>query len=194
MALTAKDVMARDVLNVPQGMDLRDLAKLFLEKGFTGAPVVDDLGNLVGVVSQTDLLYYHLSRDDELVLPAGFYETAKIEGHRLPKGFQIEDVNSGRVVDVMTPVVHAVVETADLPAVARVLTSKHIHRVIVRRGRQAVGVISALDLLRALPWDRTARRPVAKRTTKKAAKPRRAGKAKAKAKPKSKAPKVRRTA
>lgn len=164
MVRTAKDVMSRDVVCVPQDMDLRDLAKLFLEKGFTGAPVVDRDGELVGVVSQTDLLYYQLTRDDELVLPTDFYDSARIEGHRVPqKGFQIEDVNSGRVEDVMTPVVHAVAETTDVRTIARSMTTKHIHRLIVRRGNKAVGIISALDLLRGLPWDAAMRpRAVAK--------------------------------
>lgn len=150
MTRTAKDVMSPDPVCVPRDMDLRDLAKLFLEKGFTGAPVVDGRGELVGVISQTDLLYYHLTRDDELVLSSDFYAAAKIEGRTMPRGFQVEDVNTGCVEDVMTPVVHAVDETTPLASVARMMTTKHIHRVIVRRGRRAVGIISALDLLRAV--------------------------------------------
>lgn len=150
MARSASEIMSRDVVCVSREMDLRDLAKLFLEKGFTGAPVVDGDGDLVGVVSQTDLLYYHLTRDDELVATSDFYASAKIEGRHLPKGFQVEDVNTGRVEDVMTPVVHAVPESAEVPAIARMMVSKHIHRVIVRRGRKAVGIISALDVLRTL--------------------------------------------
>ena len=150
MAGTAKDIMSPDPVCVPRDMDLRDLAKLFLEKGFTGAPVVDARGDLVGVISQTDLLYYHLTRDDELVLSSDFYASAKIEGRTMPRGFQIEDVNTGRVEDVMTPVVHAVDESSTVGNVARMMTTKHIHRVIVRRGRRAVGIISALDVLRSL--------------------------------------------
>jgi CBS domain-containing protein len=150
MDLTAKNIMSKNVVCVPRRMDLRDLAKLFLEKGFTGAPVVDEQGNLAGVISQTDLLYYQLTRDDELKLDNDFYASVKVEGRHLPSGYQIEDLNTGRVEDIMTPVVHSVREGADLVAVARMMTRKHIHRVIVRRGRKAVGIISALDLLRVL--------------------------------------------
>ena len=55
-----------------------------------------------------------------------------------------------RVGDVMTPLVHAVSADATVDAVARLMTRKHIHRVIVRSGRRAAGVISALDVLRAM--------------------------------------------
>lgn len=149
MSVTAREIMSADVVSVPQDMDLRDLSKLFLKKGFTGAPVVDARGDLVGVISQTDLVYYNLTRGDELVDESHFYQTARVEGRHLPRGFQIVDFNSGRVADIMTPAVHAVSERAGLATISRMMTSKHIHRVIVKRGRKPVGVISALDLLRA---------------------------------------------
>jgi len=148
MKYTARDIMIKDVICVPQDMDLRDLARLFLEKGITGAPVLDGEGNLAGVISQTDLLYYQLTRGDELTLESDFYHTVKVEGRHLPAGFQVEDANVQSVADVMTPVVHSVLETADLEAVARMMTRKHIHRVIVRSGRKVAGIITAIDVLK----------------------------------------------
>lgn len=149
MEQVARDIMSKRVVSVRDDMDLRDLAKLFLEKGISGAPVVDGAERLVGVVSQTDLIYYSLTRDDELVFDTDYYHAARVEGSHVPSGFQFEDCNTGCVADVMTPVVHSVTEGASLESVARMMTRKHIHRVIVRRGRKVSGVISALDLLKA---------------------------------------------
>ncbi len=148
MLYRAGDVMVRDVICVQSSMELRDLAKLFLDRGISGAPVVDPEGNLVGVISQRDLLFYNLTRDDELILDSDFYHRVRMEGRHVPAGFQIEDTNTGRVSDVMTPVVHAVSEKASVDSIARLMTRKHIHRVIVRRGRKVAGIISALDVLR----------------------------------------------
>jgi CBS domain-containing protein len=148
MPYLARDVMRSNVITVPSSMDLRDLAKLFLEKGITGAPVVDDDGSLAGVISQTDLIYYNLTRDDQLTMDSQFYQSARVEGRHIPTGFQIEDCNTGVVADAMTPVVHSVTETASVESVARLMTRKHIHRVIVRKGRKVAGIISALDVLR----------------------------------------------
>jgi CBS domain-containing protein len=72
-----------------------------------------------------------------------------MEGRHVPAGFQIEDTNTGVVADVMTPLVHSVGERASLDSVVRMMTGKHIHRVVVRRGRKVTGIISALDVLRA---------------------------------------------
>jgi CBS domain-containing protein len=148
MSYLARDIMSRDVITVPASLDLRDLARLFLEKGITGAPVVDDSGKLAGVISQTDLIYYNMCRDDELTLDSHFYQTARVEGHHIPRGFQIEDCNTGCVADVMTPVVHSVTERASVDSVARLMTRQPIHRVIVRKGMKVSGIISALDVLR----------------------------------------------
>ena len=148
MDVLARDIMNPNVISVPASMDLRDLAKLFLDKGITGSPVVDGDGNLTGVVSQTDLVYYNLTRDDELVLDSHFYQAARMEGRHIPTGFQIEDCNTGCVADVMTPVVHSVTERAGIAAVSRLMVRNRIHRVIVRKGRKVTGIISAIDVMR----------------------------------------------
>ncbi len=168
MGFVAGDIMKREVICVPTDMDLRDLAKLFLQKGITGAPVVDCDGNLEGVISQTDLLYYSLTRDDELVMDSHFYHAVRVEGGHLPKGFQIEDVNTGCVSDAMTPVVHSCTERASVESISRMMMRKHIHRVIVRKGRKVAGIISALDILgtvarRPTPTKAPPRRRAAKR-------------------------------
>jgi len=144
--------------------------------------VIDRDGDICGVISQTDLLYYQLTRDDELVLPSDFYQSARVEGRPLSKGFQIEDVNTATVEEVMTPVVHAVLGTTPVAAVAKLMTQRHIHRVIVRSGMKVAGIISALDVLRVFGGTdlrRTARTRVG-------------GKPKAKARPKIKAARTRR--
>ena len=147
---TATDVMSRDVICVPEDMELRELTRLFLDRGITGAPVLNRQGDLVGVISQHDLLYYSLTRGDELRLDTDFYQTVRVDGRRLPQGFQVEDANSGRVSDVMTPVVHAVSARTPVARVARLMTREHIHRVIVTQGRKVSGIISAVDLLKVL--------------------------------------------
>jgi CBS domain-containing protein len=169
---TAADIMTKNVICVAKDADLRDLGKLFLAKGITGAPVIDSDGDICGVISQTDLLYYQLTRDDELVLPSDFYQSARVEGRPLAKGFQIEDVNTATVEEVMTPVVHSVLPEMPVTAIAKLMTQRHIHRVIVRREMKVVGIISALDVLRVF---RGAAQP-------KVARPKSAPKPKAKAK------------
>jgi len=169
----ASEIMSTDVICVPEEMDLRDLTKLFLQKGITGAPVVDRHGDLQGVISQTDLLYYSLTRDDELKMESDFYQSVRVEGRHLPQGFQIEDVNTGKVGDVMTPVVYSVTEKATVEFVSKMMMRNHIHRVIVRNGRKVTGIISALDVLRMVATSNNSATKAKKKSNKKTKKARR---------------------
>ena len=146
----AEDIMSPNVLCVFADMDLRDLMKLLLDRRITGAPVTTPAGTLRGVVSQSDLLRYNISRDDELVMESDFYGTARVEGRYLPRGFQIEDANTATVSDVMTPVVHKVKPSTPVEEVARMMRRKHVHRVIVEDEGKVAGIISALDVLAVL--------------------------------------------
>ncbi len=54
MTLKVKDVMTRKVICVAKNQRLSDAAGLFLEKGISGAPVIDEHGRCVGVLSAID--------------------------------------------------------------------------------------------------------------------------------------------
>ena len=52
------------------------------------------------------------------------------------------------VRDVMTPVVHQVPDSAPVAEAARIMIEHHIHRLVVTKGREPVGIITSMDLLR----------------------------------------------
>jgi CBS domain-containing protein len=56
MTLYAADVMIKDVVTVAESMPLKELANMFKERKITGAPVVNNQGELVGVISETDVI------------------------------------------------------------------------------------------------------------------------------------------
>lgn len=58
---TIDQVMVKDVVTVPPTATVKDVAKILSEKEFHALPVVDD-GNLVGIVTTTDLLNYLLKQ------------------------------------------------------------------------------------------------------------------------------------
>ena len=90
--------------------------------------VISNHPDLKSVAEQFGIEFQNLSRDDELVLDTDFYANVRVEGKPLRSGFQIEDVNTGKVEEVMTPVVHSVTETTSVEAVARMMIREHIHR------------------------------------------------------------------
>ncbi len=54
--MLARDIMTTPVVTVTADMSIRDLAKILTEKGISGAPVVDNSGRVVGIVSEADVI------------------------------------------------------------------------------------------------------------------------------------------
>jgi|SRR5579875_123582 CBS domain-containing protein len=76
-ALTAGDLMTRDVISLPVEMPLRDAARLLRQAQVSGAPVVDQQGRCVGVLSAADFLRWaeQEKRDaKEVPIPACPYQ------------------------------------------------------------------------------------------------------------------------
>lgn len=126
--LLARDVMCTAVVKVREDLPVGELIDLFQQEHVHGAPVVDDGDELVGFVSQEDVLF-------------GMMGSAGGEG---------EGSDSPRVSDIMTsPAVFATEQTS-LADVCRIMWQLRIHHVpIVRQGR-VTGIVSTLDVSRVV--------------------------------------------
>lgn len=150
--ITAADLMNPDVLTVPDDMPVRELARFLVDNDITGAPVEDDAGHLVGVVSVFDIarLVGEDGDDFELDDPE---DTAAGNGATDPDGLDEEaddedgDDDDLLVEDIMTPAVWTVSEDATVPEVASLMLKEHLHRLVVVREDEPVGIISTSDLL-----------------------------------------------
>jgi CBS domain-containing protein len=150
--LRARDVMTVEVVKVPVDLTVAELAEIFMENEISGAPVVDEDGALVGVVSVSDIARRSSGEagvDSEQGNPE-FYVRGWEEKYT-PEEFRQLRVQEGNLTvrELMTPAIFTVAEDDPISEVARTLVDGHIHRVLVTRGHEAVGIISSLDLLRA---------------------------------------------
>jgi len=149
MKLAAKDIMNPHVVSVTDTMDLREVAKIFMEEGITGAPVVDEMGHLVGVISQSDLVEYELATEHELTVEAPFYRRPYDDALDPSRGFQIEELPADTVKDVMTPFLVTVEEDTPIREVAARMAKFGIHRLIVVDEDQRLrGIVTSIDVLR----------------------------------------------
>jgi predicted transcriptional regulator len=144
----AKDIMNPNVVTVTDTMDLRETAKIFVAEGITGAPVIDELGNLVGVISQSDLVEYELAAERELTVEAPFYRRPYDESLDPTLGFQIEELPADTIKDVMTPFLITVEEDTSIREVAARMVKFGIHRlIVVDEDQQIRGIVTSLDVL-----------------------------------------------
>src|SRR5258708_816215 len=147
--MNASDVMTANVITVAPQTAVQHLAELLGRHGISGVPVVDAANDLVGIVSEGDLL--HRTETG----------TERRTTHRRVRWLDslVADDNVARdylkshgrtVADVMTRDVVSVSETTELAEIADLLESKRIRRVPVVRDGKVVGIVSRANLVRAL--------------------------------------------
>jgi CBS domain-containing protein len=145
----AKDIMNPQVVTVTDTMDLREVAKILVQDRITGAPVVDEMGTLVGVISQSDLVEYDLATEHELTVEAPFYRRPYDDALQPQRGFSIEELPADKVAEFMTPYLITVTEDTPLREVAARMASCGVHRLIVVDADQQIqGIVTSLDVLR----------------------------------------------
>lgn len=151
--LTARDVMTADVMSVQDTMTVRELANLLIEKEVSGMPVTDANGQLVGVVSVTDLAT--MASDNSAFAPDRSNPDFFVHGWEDElnaddlRQLHIEDEGL-TVADIMTPTVYTVDSDQKVAEVAKTMVEGHLHRLLVVEDRQVIGIVTTLDLLKEL--------------------------------------------
>jgi CBS-domain-containing membrane protein len=147
--LTAEDLMTENPVSIRESLTAREALGFLLDRGISAAPVTDEAGHPVGVISQTDLLVHDREAVEHLAPPE--YESGRPFGPRDWEGFQIERADGTCVRDLMTPAVFAVNPKAPARRIVEQMCELGVHRLyVVDGGGVLVGVISSLDLLRSL--------------------------------------------
>ncbi|HEX7672458.1 MAG TPA: CBS domain-containing protein [Polyangiaceae bacterium] len=121
---TIRTIMTTDVVCVTPELSVAAVATLFLDRGISGAPVVDESGRAIGMVSKTDLVRHYSDADAKTAV-------APVVG------------------DIMMPMAFCLPANESIARAAALMAFEGMHRVPVANTRgQIVGLISSLDVLR----------------------------------------------
>jgi|GEM_PF-1663194 len=133
--MLARDIMMHDVLTVPESATLLDAAKIMINARVSGLPVTNAAGKMVGVLSEVDVMRQIMGSDIRS-LAADRDAPAK--------------VLAATIDGVMRRRVLAVEEDADIEAAASLMLQHNVKRIPVVRNGEVVGVVSRLDLVKAM--------------------------------------------
>src|SRR5688572_14768979 len=141
-------IMSGDTICVDPELRLEALLQLFLDRGISGAPVVDEQGRPLGVVSKTDLLRNQEETAGVLELEAIGPEDPEWSS-KMELGFHLEQIREGKVKDIMTPVSFTLGENASVARAAALMAYEGVHRVpVISDSGRVIGLVSALDVAR----------------------------------------------
>jgi CBS-domain-containing membrane protein len=145
--LKAKDIMTRDVITVKPTTSIEDLARLLMKHQINGTPVVDDNGNLKGVVTENDLI----SKNSRLHIPTIF----RLFDAFIPLGasrleVEIKKMAAFAVDDICTRDMITVDDETSVEEIATIMTEKKIHLLPVLKEGKLIGIIGKKDLIRGM--------------------------------------------
>ena len=144
--MKARDLMSTKVVTVDPDTPVRDIAALMVEKHISGVPVVDEHDSLVGIISEGDLL-----RRPELGTERphrrrwlSFFTDAQEQAREFTKTHAL------RAEEVMTKSVVFIDEDTSLGEVVSKMEKRNVKRLPVMSDGRLVGIVSRVDMLRAL--------------------------------------------
>jgi len=158
-SLTAGDLMTTDVETVSPDDDVSEVLGRLARADFNGFPVVDEGGDVVGIVTQHDLVSLFQTKDRTLWIPVGFppfLETltyaVDVSWDDLDLGIDLLRNTNKPIRKVMTADVVSVSPGTSLDEVLDLLADdeRDINRLPVVDGGVLVGIVARQDVIRAV--------------------------------------------
>jgi CBS-domain-containing membrane protein len=146
--LTAKDIMTSDVITVQMTTTVKELAEILWKNRISGAPVLDDDGKVISVVTENDLIdqskKVHIPTMISLLDSVIFLESSKKTEAEIKKmaGNTVQDICSKELVSVS--------EDTGLDHIATIMAEKKVHTLPVIQDDRLTGVIGKSDIIRTM--------------------------------------------
>jgi CBS-domain-containing membrane protein len=146
--LKAKDIMTKDVITVHPDTEVVQAANLLLDHHINGLPVVDQEGNVKGIICQSDLV----AQQRKIPLPSFFIMLDSFIPLTSPKNIEkeLQKMSAVTVKDAMTPDPITVDPETDLEDIATLMVKHKIHTLPVLDHGKLVGIIGKEDILRTI--------------------------------------------
>jgi CBS domain-containing protein len=144
----AKDIMSKNVLTVKPETNVSELAQLLTSNNINGAPVVDDNGKLIGVVTENDLVFQkkkvHIPTVINLLDSFIYLESQE----KMKK--EMEKITASTVEKIYSKDVKTVSPDTPIDEIATIMAEKFIHTIPVMENDTIVGIIGKKDIIRTL--------------------------------------------
>jgi CBS domain-containing protein len=146
--MNVADIMTREVVYVTPSTPVSQVARLLVEYGISGVPVLEN-DKLVGIVTEEDLVM----RDAIIDMPHffGVFDSVFYLAGKHEFDEEMQKVLATEARDLMTTNVVAVSEESSVQALATLMVKKEINPVpVVNSNGAIVGIVSRSDLVRLM--------------------------------------------
>lgn len=151
-AATAADLMSRDPVSIRQSATIKEAAAFLIERDISAAPVIDEAGRPVGVISSTDIVRHNGAIQGATPSTSDYYSVANLLcPPALRNMVHAKKSEHVQVRDIMTPTLLSVSPEDSVITVISNLLAMKVHRLfVIDASGVLVGVISTFDVLSKL--------------------------------------------
>jgi CBS-domain-containing membrane protein len=146
--LTVADIMSQSVVSIKSTTTVREMAGIFDSMRFGTLPIVDDAGNLKGIVTASDLV----EQDRPLHMPTVislFDWIIPIEGEGSLQR-ELDKITAQTAAELASTIVVTVAPSDSVSSAAEIMSSKKLHALPVVEGKKLVGMVSRIDIIRSM--------------------------------------------
>lgn len=143
--LLAKDIMTKKVITISKDATLAELAKLLIKNKISGVPIVDKREELVGIVTEADLII----KESNLPFPLSF-SFAFLESYESYTKSTKEYLET-RVEEVMSTNVKTAREDMPISKVVNIMINNNINRLpVLNNDGKLTGIITRADVIKSM--------------------------------------------
>lgn len=145
----AKDIMETAVITVSPETSIKELAEVLTRNKISGVPVVNSSGNLLGIVTEGDLLHKEISPSAPVSFAPVFGGLASL------KDFQkyqedVKKLSAMTAEEIMTSKLYTVEANADIKEISQIMMNNNVNRVPVVEDGKLLGIVSRSDVIKTL--------------------------------------------
>lgn len=144
----AADIMSTEIITVSPTTSVSELAQILTNHKINGVPVVDEGGNLQGVVTENDLIYQKKNVHIPTVLTILDSVIYLESPENLKK--EMHKITGSTVADIYTQPVVTIDKNTPIEEIATIMAEKNIHTIPVLEDGKIVGVVGTRDILMTL--------------------------------------------
>jgi CBS-domain-containing membrane protein len=146
--LTAKDIMTKDVISVRQETPVAELAKILTSHNISGAPVLDDNGKILAVVTESDLI----DQSKKLHIPTVITILDSVFYLENPDKMEAEmkKIAGTKVAEICSGTPKTISPDTGIDEIATIMAEGNIHTLPVIDGDKLVGIIGKKDIIKTL--------------------------------------------
>lgn len=143
--MQAKDIMIRNVYKVKEQDKVRSVIEKFIDHRISGLPVVNDRNEIVGYISDGDIMRY-IGKKNDRVIDFLYFSTVISDPVELEE--KVRHILELNVMDIARTKVITASWDEDIGRIATILGQKKIKKLPIERDGVLVGIISRGDVIR----------------------------------------------